>query len=110
MQTYDTSRIAASRYGRIENYAFATFSSSPEAVEAAAKEKLIASRPQRIFSGQAADTEGLVFGRDWDWGDRVTARFLGNEFEAIIRQVILSIDGSGREIVDARIESVDWQL
>ena len=70
----------------------------------------MAGRPQRLFTGQAADTEGLVFGRDWEWGDRVTARFLGNEFEAIIRQVILNIDDNGRETVDARIESVDWQL
>jgi len=110
VQAYDASRIAVSRYGRYEDWSYSSFNSSPEAVEAAAKQALMAGRPKRLFTGQAADTAGLVFGRDWDWGDRVTARFLGNEFEAIIRQVILSIDDNGRETVDARIESVDWQL
>jgi len=109
-QAYDTARIAVSRYGRCEGIAYGSYSSSPEEAEAAAYEALMAGRPQRIFRGQASDTAGTVFGRDWNWGDRVTARFLGNEFEAIIRQVILSIDGSGKETIDARIESVDWNL
>jgi len=110
VQAWDASRIAVSRYGRIEDFVFAQFSSSPEAVEAQAQAALIEARPQRLFIGQPMDTEGLVFGLDWDWGDRVTARFLGNEFEAIVRQVILSIGENGREVVDARIESVDWEL
>lgn len=110
VQAWDASRIAVSRYGRIEDFAFSSFSSSPEAVEAQAQAALIEARPRRLFIGQPTDTEGLVFGRDWDWGDRVTARFLENEFEAIVRQVILSIWENGREVVDARIESVDWEL
>lgn len=108
VQAYDADRIAVSRYGRIEDYAFATFNSSPEALETAARERLTSSRAERLFTGQPADTQGTVFGRDWNWGDRVMARFLGNEFEAIIRQVILGIDGNGRETIDARIESIDW--
>jgi hypothetical protein len=109
-QAQDAARIAVSQYARIESFAYGRYSSSPESIEATAKEALIKNRPQRIFSAQAVDTEGTRFGRDWDWGDRVTARFLGNEFEAIIRQTILSITSTGREIVDARIESVDWTL
>jgi len=110
VQAWDASRIAVSRYGRCESWAYCTFNSSPEAVEAAAKQALMEGRPQRLFTAQAVDTDGMVFGRDWNWGDKVTAKFLGQEFEAIVRQVVLSIDGSGKETIDARIESVDWQL
>jgi len=110
VQAYDTTRVNISQYARSESYAYATFSSSPEAVEAAAKEALLDSRPRRVFSGQAIDTQGTRFGRDWNYGDRVTARFLGLEFESIIRQVIITLDSGGREIIDARLESVDWDF
>lgn len=110
VQAYDTIRIALSQYARSEDYAYSSFSSSPEAVEARAKEALLDNRPRRVFSGQAIDTVGTRFGRDWNYGDRVTARFLRQEFEAIIRQVIITLDSGGREIIDARIESIGWDF
>jgi hypothetical protein len=60
---------------------------------------------RRIFSGRAIDTEGTRFGRDWNWGDKVTARFLSFEFEAIIRRLIIKLSSTGLETIDARIES-----
>lgn len=106
-QVYDAARHNASRYGRSEGFSYAAPSASISVAQSSARDHLVAHRGLRIFEGRAVDTEGTRFGRDWNWGDRVTARFLGREGEAIIRQVIVSIDESGRETVDAPLEYVE---
>ena len=107
-QAYDATRINLSQYGRIEGIAPPSQAASPEDVDAAANARLMERRPVRTLTAQAMDTDGSTFGRDWNWGDRVTARFLGQEFEAIIRQVEISLSGNGRETIDAPIEAVEF--
>ena len=53
------------------------------------------------------DTQGTRFGRDWDFGDKVRARYRGQEFDAIIRSVVLSMDDSGQETIRAKLEYED---
>ena len=50
------------------------------------------------------DTRGTRFGRDWNFGDKVVARYRGFEFDAIIRAVTISVNGQGEETVQARLE------
>ncbi len=106
-QVWDSDRIDASVFNRREAFAYASFASTGSATQSAGYERLTAGLPVRQFTAKAIDTEGARFGRDWNWGDRVRARFLGYEFDAIIRRVILSIDSNGREDIDAPLESED---
>lgn len=106
-QVYNATRHDNSRYGRSEGFAYASPSASISVAQSSARSRLIKHRNLRIFTAQAVDTEGTIFGRDWNWGDRVTARFLGREGEAIVRRLILTIDGSGKETIDAPLEYVE---
>lgn len=103
-QVWDAARVNASRYNRCEGFAFGAFANSDDAVREAARERLENGQPREIFTGRPVDTEGTRFGRDWNWGDKVTARFLGQEYEPIIRKLTIYLDQSGKEHIDTRLE------
>ena len=50
------------------------------------------------------DTPRSRYGVDWDFGDKVTARYRGREFHGDIRSVTVTIDASGLETVRAGLE------
>ena len=106
-QQWDADRMGASRYNRCEGIAFAANAEIDDTVREAARERLTNGLPRRILTGRLVDTEGTQFGRDWNWGDKIRARFLGIEFDAIIRKLTITLDGNMRETIDAPIESED---
>jgi hypothetical protein len=103
-QGWDAARIAASRYNRCEGWAYAAFTNDTGALDDEASRQLALREPIESFSAKALDTRGTRFGRDWNWGDKVTARFLGREWQTIVRKVALRLDGSGHETIDAVLE------
>jgi len=50
------------------------------------------------------DTEATRFGLHWDWGDKVRARYRNEEFDAIIKNVVLYGNSEGDESISARME------
>jgi len=50
------------------------------------------------------DTRGTRFGRDWDFGYKVRAKYRGQEFDAIVRAVTISVDENSKEDIQARLE------
>jgi hypothetical protein len=103
-QVYDAARYGASAWGRCEGFADARNESTDDGVIAAGNSFLESGRPVRRFGGTPVDTRGTRFGTDWDVGYRARARYLGQEFDAIIRAVSLGMDGEGQETVQARLE------
>lgn len=103
-QVWDAPRIAASRYNRCEGFAFGAFANSDNAVREAARERMENGQPRETFTGRPVDTEGTRFGRDWNWGDKVTARFLGREYQPTIRKLTIYLDQGGKEHIDTRLE------
>lgn len=65
--------------------------------------KLQASRVKETFAGTLQDTVSFRYGTNWNWGDRVKAHFLGEEIDAWINQVSVSISG-GKETINAILE------
>lgn len=59
------------------------------------------------FIATAVQTDSAVFGRDWDWGDKVRARFKQFAFDTIIRAVTVQVDDQGKETVSARIDETE---
>ncbi len=106
-QVYDASRYNASAWNRCEGFADARNQDSDNKVREAGRAKLAEGRPVRRFGGVPVDTQGTRFGRDWDFGDKVRARYRGQEFDAIIRSVVLSMDDSGQETIRAKLEYED---
>jgi len=72
----------------------------------AGRAALEAGKPVRRFGGIPVDTTGTRFGRDWNWGDKIVARYRGQEFDAIVSTVTIKMNSKGRESVQARL---DWQ-
>lgn len=105
-QVYDAARYNASQWNRCEGFINASSQALPDAVREMGRSAVEAGRPRRRFGAEPVDTEGTRFGRDWDHGDKVRARYRGYEFDTIIRVTNVTVR-DGRETVTARLEYED---
>lgn len=103
-QVYDADRYSTSRWNRCEGSQDARNQDSTWGVVSAGDSALAAGRPKIRFSATPLDTAGTRFGRDWDHGYKVRARYEGVEFDSIIRVVTITVDGKGVEDIKARLE------
>lgn len=104
-QVYDAARYSASKWNRCEGFAQATNEADDDsAVAAFGNTKLAEGAPKVRFSGQPMDTKGTRFGRDWDIGDKATARYRRYETQHIIRAVTLTVNDKGREEIRTRLD------
>ena len=103
-QVYDSARYGASIWNRCEGFADARNQTADNGVIAAARAALEQGRPRIRFTATPVDTAGTRFGTDWNFGDKVRARYKNVEFDSIIRAVTLSVDGSGKETIQAALE------
>lgn len=104
----DTDRSQESVWSRREAFADARFSGgSSTSVAAVAKQKLAEHEPILNFTGTLVDTEAARYGRDWDFGDRITVTMQGIELDAVIEVVYLRIDQSGGVSIEARVEATE---
>ncbi len=103
-QVYDAPRYGASIWSRCEGFADARDQDTDNGVIATGDAQLREGKPLVRAGGLAMDTRGTRFGRDWDFGYKVTARYHTVEFDAIVRAVSLGLDIDGRETARARLE------
>lgn len=103
-QVSDSDRFGVSQWARIEGFADARNQKPDDGVREAGRDKLNVGRPRIRFSAIPLDVKGTRFMRDWDYGDKVTARFRNIEFDTIIRAVTISVDGDGNESIGARLD------
>jgi hypothetical protein len=106
-QVSDATRFNASAWNRCEAFADARMQATNNGVREAGRALLQEGRPRRRFGGTPVNTAGFRFGRDWDFGDKVRARYRSVEFDAIVRAVTISLDGDGREKIQARLDYED---
>lgn len=97
-QVYDADRYNVSIYGRCEGFADARQQASDDGVTDVANTALDDGRPRIRFGAQPVDTAGTRFGIDWNFGDKVQAKYLNQQFYCIIRGAALSVDDSGEDI------------
>lgn len=103
-QVYDSTRYSLSQWNRCEGFADARNQSSDNGVIAAGNDALNAGRPKQRFTATPLDVAGTRFMRDWDFGDKVKARYENIEFNTIIRAVTISVDEDGNESIGARLD------
>lgn len=102
-QVSDSDRYSVSQWARSEGFADARNEATDAGVQAAAQDILNNGRPRIRFSAIPLDVQGTRFGRDWDFGDKVIARYRNIEFETIIRAVAISVNDRGEKI-QARLD------
>ena len=100
----DTARSGRSLFGRCEGWGDSRNEDSTGGVTAQAQRLLDEGRPKLRFAAKIVDSAGNRYGIHWRWGDRVTAIYSGYTFEAIVRAIRVSVDGNGKEAIDARLE------
>lgn len=100
----DTSRSGVSAWNRREGFKDARNQNTTAGVQDDGDAYLAENRPKIRFTGALIDTPQARYGVDWDFGDRVACEFAGKQFEAVIKAVTQTIDGTGKESIDARIE------
>jgi len=103
-EAYDAIRYNASQWNRCEGFADARNQSTANGVRESARTVLEVGRPRERFGSHLLDVEGMRFGLDWNWGDKVRVRYRDKEFDAIIRTVQLSLNQSGYETITARLD------
>ncbi len=91
----DVTRRNRSPLNRIEDYFDGrNYERESTELERATREVLEAGRPQQRLTFAARDTERCVFGRDWGFGDRVTAQFM--EYRADMRVAAYRLQVAGK--------------
>ncbi|MFO7574475.1 MAG: hypothetical protein R6W67_04910, partial [Bacteroidales bacterium] len=65
-----------------------------------ARELLNKYKGKLTLTGQIASTKGLLYGRDWNYGDRVQATYLGKTFDCRINGYEINYSRSGGDTVD----------
>lgn len=102
-QVSDAARYNISQWARIEGTADARNQSSANATREAGRAALEIGRPRRKFGGIPVDTAGTRFGVDWDHGDKIRAKYQGDEFDAIIRVTNITVRNMEEKIA-ARLD------
>lgn len=100
----DLPRMGRSLWNRRDIFQDAREEVTVQGVANRAFERMQAGRPRIFFSGNLLDTPQSRYGVDWGFGDKVTARYRGQEFDGIVRTIQVTVDDSGRESLRARLE------
>lgn len=103
----DTARSASSIFGRREGWYNGSNYSITAALQSATDAALVEGRPERHFSADIIDTKGNRFGKDWSFGDRVTALFDTEQIDVEVTSVRGKVSSDGKETITARLEHVD---
>ena len=65
-----------------------------------ARELLNKNKGKLTLTGEIASTKGLLYGRDWNYGDRVQATYLGKTFDCRINGYEINYANSGDNTID----------
>lgn len=102
----DSAGLELSQLNRVETFAWSQGKTNAT-VQADADNELSRRRSRINFSGTLLNTPMTPYGglNGWNIGDKVTVVYSGIQFDAIIRAVRVRVDSSGKEFIQARVES-----
>ena len=99
----DTTRIALSPYNRREAFYSASLAQTQASIDSSAQQELNRRRAARIFAGEIQERESWRYGVEWDFGDILQAEHLGQTYDVMVRNVMITIQPGG-EFISARVE------
>jgi hypothetical protein len=101
-QAYDTEDYLRSQWARSEGFADEPQVDDDSLQDVADAELLASQRTIRV-GGRVAQTEQLQFGRDYQFGDLVTAKLWTDQYDAMVTSVTLGME-DGADIVDVVLD------
>jgi hypothetical protein len=101
----DSASQAASPYAQSELFVNGSNQTTTTQLQSMANASLRANREKKLFEGDLQQTASFRFGAEYDFGDKVTAQFLGQWFDSRISSVGLKVE-SGKETVSSKLRSV----
>jgi len=107
VEVSDLARIGISPFGRCEDFADARNESTTAGVTEAANAALRDGRPHKTFGGNIVDSLSCRYGIEWDFGDTLTATYLGAQYTAMIKALTIAVDATGKETIAARLEATE---
>lgn len=97
--------LQQSRWGWIERFQDARSEEDAISLSAVTFKALADARAKLRIKGRILDVPNSRYGRNWDFGDYITIDVFGEYYDAIIRSLLVKVDSSGKETVDARVET-----
>lgn len=91
-------------YAYIEKYIDARNNNDPAGVQSEADAELRASKIRRSFRGKLVETDNLLYGRDYKFGDVVTAQYRGEAINCRLDQITINFE-NGQETVSANLQA-----
>ncbi len=103
----DAARIAASIFNRREQLFDGRNNSDTDALTDGGNSRLREGIPLKRFQATLQDTPTFRYQLDWDFGDKLTAEYVGERFDVDVAAVMGTVDGLGGEVVQARLDNAD---
>jgi len=66
--------------------------------------------PKVLFTGEIVETEGTQYGINWNYGDKVRAKYLGYEFDCRVLGYTIEYKNSGGKITDRVTATIRGEL
>lgn len=98
----DTTRIGYSPINRREAFVNYTNSNVTAVLQSQGYQKLREGKPRKVITADIRNTDAGAYGRDWGFGDKMTASVDGEVFDVHIISVAVSLQ-NGRETIKAAI-------
>lgn len=102
----DSVRINISPFNRRELFKNASFITTPSGLIDEADQMIREHRPRTIFTGDIVDTPAVAYGREYNFGDLVTASFRGQTYDCRIDSISVRVS-KGKETIKAGIRYED---
>jgi hypothetical protein len=99
----DEPRMAASVYNRVEHVHESQQTQTANLLNIAHRVAYVG-RPLISFVGVIQDSDSSRYGRDWRFGDRVTATYHGRQFDALIASVRVGRTSEAEEILEVGLQ------
>jgi len=100
----DTTRTGRNIWARREKFTDQRNTNNTASLNSEGDSALREGIPRKRFSGELVSTDETQYGRDWNFGDRVSAEAYGRIFDGVVRAVTVTRDGMGYVTINARIE------
>lgn len=94
----DAARIGMSPFNRCEKFVNSSYTDDATQVMSQANSEVRNGLPKLAFSGTLQDTQQQVYGRDYGFGDYVTAQFDGETIDCRIDRVTVRVDGDKEDV------------
>jgi hypothetical protein len=102
-EEYDSTRLNLALFNRREGTVDGRDYGTDAELQDLARRTLYLCRPRRDFRGDIVDKPGNRLGLNWNFGDRVTAQYAGEQYDMLVSAVGASFDENG-ETIDSRLD------